>query len=150
MTQTRLVLQSLRHHRRAHLAVLFGMIVGTAVLCGALIVGDSVRGSLRDITLERLGAIDFALSSPNFFDATLADRLASTSGFDDAYEAVVPAVLVQASLEVPDSGAFSRGVNLIGADERFWDLQASGSGRAEFARPESGEGVWVNRALATN
>ena len=49
---------SLRHYRRIHIAVALGVAVATAVLTGALLVGDSVRGSLRDLTLQRLGNID--------------------------------------------------------------------------------------------
>ena len=38
-----------------NLAVLLGVAVGTAVLTGALLVGDSLRGSLRDRALRQLG-----------------------------------------------------------------------------------------------
>ena len=41
---------------RANVAVVLCCAVAAAVLTGALVVGDSVRGSLRDLTLERLGA----------------------------------------------------------------------------------------------
>ena len=47
--------RSLSYFWRIQLAVLFGAAVATAVLTGALLVGDSVRGSLRDLTLDRLG-----------------------------------------------------------------------------------------------
>ncbi len=45
------------------------MAVATAVLTGALMVGDSVRGSLRDLALERLGRVDHAMVATRFFDA---------------------------------------------------------------------------------
>ena len=67
-------LRSLWYHRRVNLAVMLGMIVGTAVLTGALIVGDSVRYSLRRLTLERLGRIDEILLADHFFSADLADN----------------------------------------------------------------------------
>lgn len=154
MTRTRLILQSLRYHWRTNLAVLFGMTVGTAVLCGALLVGDSVRGSLRDITLERLGDIDYALSSPNFFGEGLADRLAETEGFAEEFDAAAPAILTQASIEAADSGAFARDINLVGADERFWNLQITRevARRPDFvgtqSKGDSVEGVWLNATLA--
>ena len=56
-----------------------GVAVATAVLTGALLVGDSVRGSLRDLTLQRLGRIDSALVTGHFFRA-LADELAADAG----------------------------------------------------------------------
>ena len=44
-----------------------GVVVGAAVLTGALLVGDSLRGSLRDLTLRRLGWVDDALIGGRFF-----------------------------------------------------------------------------------
>ena len=41
----------------------------TAVLTGALLVGDSVRGSLKHLALDRLGGIDYVLVTPRFFRA---------------------------------------------------------------------------------
>ena len=69
--------RSLIHFWRIHLAVLLGTAVATAVLTGALLVGDSVRGSLRDLTLDRLGRIDYALVSEQFFREELASELMS-------------------------------------------------------------------------
>ena len=59
--------RSLIYFWRINLAVVLGVAVATAVLTGALIVGDSVRGSLRDLSLSRLGKIDHALVSERFF-----------------------------------------------------------------------------------
>ena len=50
--------RSLAHYWRLNLAVLLAAAVATAVLTGALLIGDSIRGSLRDLTLDRLGKID--------------------------------------------------------------------------------------------
>ena len=78
MTTWTLILRSLRFHARSHLGVLLGAAVGSAVLIGALVVGDSVRGSLREVALARLGRVDFALASGDrLFRARLADDLAS-------------------------------------------------------------------------
>ena len=71
-----LLRRNLFYHWRANVAVALGVMVGTAVLTGALLVGDSLRGSLRDLTLDRLGDIDHALVGDRFFQADLAERLA--------------------------------------------------------------------------
>jgi len=76
MSPTRLILTSLRYHWRTNFAVACGVAVGTAVLTGALLVGDSMRGSLRHLTLDRLGRIDEALVTDRFFRAKLAEELA--------------------------------------------------------------------------
>src|SRR5688572_3978670 len=89
MTRWRLLLRNLRYFRAANLAVVAGVAVATAVLTGALLVGDSVRGSLRELALQRLGPVDHALVAPRFFDESLAKRL-SAQQFS-----VVPAVLVR-------------------------------------------------------
>src|SRR5262245_56140081 len=81
MNAFRFILASLWHYRRIHVAVALGVAVATAVLIGALLVGDSVRGSLRDLTLQRLGNIDSALIAGHMFRAELADELAQNSSF---------------------------------------------------------------------
>ena len=58
-----LILRSLRFHWRGHLGVLLGAAVGSAALIGALVVGDSVRLSLRDLALQRLGNVHFAMDA---------------------------------------------------------------------------------------
>ena len=51
----RVVLRSWLYFWPMHATVACGVAAATAVLTGALLVGDSVRGSLRDLTLDRLG-----------------------------------------------------------------------------------------------
>ena len=58
MTFWLLIRRSLRFHARSHLGVVLGAVIGSAALSGALIVGDCVRGSLRERALSRLGGID--------------------------------------------------------------------------------------------
>ena len=53
-----IITKSLAHHWRIHAAVALGVAAATAVLTGALLIGDSVRGSLRHLVLDRLGKID--------------------------------------------------------------------------------------------
>src|SRR5882672_1965561 len=94
LTFPKLVLRNLAYHWRGNLAVLLGVLVGSTVLTGALLVGDSLRGSLRDQTLKRLGWVDQALVTPRFFRAALADEVRRDSG-----ARVSPAMLLQATCE---------------------------------------------------
>ncbi len=75
MNRTRLILRNLRYHLRGNIAVLLGAVVGAAVLTGALLVGDSLRGSLRERTERQLGNIDAALVGPRFMRAEIAGQL---------------------------------------------------------------------------
>jgi hypothetical protein len=123
MSTFRLLLASLAYHWRMHAAVGLGVAAGTAVLTGALLVGDSMRGSLRHLTLDRLGRIDQALVADRFFREQLADELAAQPGFPKQ-SAAVPAILLQVSLESAGSGPAARAnrVHLVGCDARFWQL----------------------------
>lgn len=124
MSKTRLLVASAAYYWRANAAVACAVAVGAAVVTGALLVGDSMRGSLRQLTLERLGHIDQALVAPRFFRAKLADELAARPGFPPQ-ATVVPAILLRISMEKADGGeAATRAsrVQLIGCDSRFWAL----------------------------
>ena len=75
MTAWRFVMRSLAYHWRMNLAVALGVAAATAVLTGALLVGDSVRGSLQRLTMDRLGTIDEVLVSDRFFRRDAVDHL---------------------------------------------------------------------------
>ncbi|MEW6359014.1 MAG: ABC transporter permease [Planctomycetota bacterium] len=76
MTKLRLLLRTIWHFRHANLATMLGIAVGTAVFAGSLIVGSSVRESLKDIVDARLGDVDCTLLSPRVFDQATAERVA--------------------------------------------------------------------------
>lgn len=81
MNLRHLIFRNLWYYRRSHLAVLAGIIVGTAVLTGALIVGDSVRYSLVQIAEKRLGSIHYAiLPGDRIFRQELAHEISEKSG----------------------------------------------------------------------
>ncbi len=124
MTLTRLLCSSLRYHWRMHLAVCCGVVVATAVLTGALLVGDSMRGSLRDLTLDRLGRIDDVLVAPRFFREQLVDETAGQADFKQHFAEAEPAIITRGTLLSPHGkGPLpSTGVNVIGCDERFWSM----------------------------
>src|SRR5439155_16378544 len=118
MTFTRLLWRNLLYHRRGNLAVLLGVAVGTAVLVGALLVGDSLRGSLRGLALRRLGWVDEALVVPRFFREDLAKELQDAGAADY----VCPALLLQGSVSKSAPGRPPRSaskVTICGVDNRF-------------------------------
>src|SRR5512139_293716 len=58
------------------MGVVLGAAVGTAALVGALLVGDSVRGTLVRRALQRLGPVHYALHTPDrFFRTDLKTQL---------------------------------------------------------------------------
>src|SRR3982751_4315702 len=96
-SRTAFIRHSLRHYRRIHIAVALGVAAATAVLTGALLVGDSMRGSLRHLVLDRLGRIDDVLVVDRFFRAGLASDLAAEPKFKEQFSASVPAILFPAA-----------------------------------------------------
>ena len=79
MTPTALALRGLRHYWRTNLAVVLGVAVAVSVLAGALVVGASVKASLRELAVSRLGNVDHLVASTGFFRAQLAGDLATNA-----------------------------------------------------------------------
>lgn len=100
-----------RHYWRVHLTVALCTAVATGVLAGALIVGDSMRGSLRNITLERLGSIQQALIAEHFFSPEIVDHQNS-----------VPAIILNGSVSVVGSDSRASKVNIYGVQDDFFGL----------------------------
>ena len=137
--------RSLAYYWRAHFAAGLGVIAGTAALVGALLVGDSMRGSLRETALDRLGRVEYTLVTPRFFHAGLADEL-SAAGLE-----VLPVIIRRGGCMQAESRAFVGRVNVVGVDRRFWGLdndRENGRFCGEF--PESGRAVVLNEALAVD
>lgn len=114
--------RSLIHYWRLHLAVLLGAAVATAVLTGALLVGDSVRSSLRDLTLERLGRIDYALLSERFVRENIAEDLSRDDDFHQQFEIAAPAILLNGNATHAKTRARAARINIHGVDHRFASL----------------------------
>lgn len=139
--------RSLVHHWRAQLAVLLGVAAATAALSGALFVGDSMRGSLRDMALERLGRVTHAVQTPTTIRAALADEIAQ------APEAgtVVPVTLLTGSARHAATRAAVHRVAILGIDDRFWQLDQTPlppGGTAGWGPSGSGLAVLLNQPLA--
>jgi ABC-type lipoprotein release transport system permease subunit len=109
------MLRSLTHYWRIHLAVLLGAAVATSVLTGALLVGDSVEESLRQLTLGRLGRVDQCVVASRYVRQHLADELSN----NEAVTRTAPMIAVHASIQVASSGRRANKVLLFGVDERF-------------------------------
>lgn len=116
MSLLRLAARSATFYWRTNLAVILGVSAAVAVLGGALLVGDSVRGSLRDIALGRLGAAEQALSSAQFFREALATDVATTGS------RAAPLIIATSFVTHEPSGRRAGSVIVYGVDERFWSF----------------------------
>jgi putative ABC transport system permease protein len=112
----RLILRSATYHWRTNLAVMLGVAAAVSVFAGALLVGDSVRGSLRDLAIGRLGATEHVVSSAGFFREALAGEL--EAALDGGR--IAPLVVATGFVTHEASGRRAGGVLVYGVDERFW------------------------------
>jgi putative ABC transport system permease protein len=134
LTRSTLTLRSATYYWRTNLAVTLGVAAAVSVLAGALVVGDSVRGSLRDLALGRLGRTDNVVSSTGFLREAAAADLQSALGASNA----APLVVADGFVTLESTGRRASRVLVYGVDERFWTFH----GLAPI------EGVYVSPALA--
>ncbi|MEM7480396.1 MAG: ABC transporter permease [Acidobacteriota bacterium] len=148
------MLRGLIHHWRPNLAVAAGAAVATAVLTGALLVGDSMRASLRGLTLDRLGEIDHALVVPSQIARESAERLQEQLGDpSQGGSRVVPAIVLRGSAVAADSRRRATRVGIYGIEESFADLFEDGTPLAEGLTRQSGQifpPAVLNQALAAD
>ena len=112
------VLRSLLFYRRVNIVVASAVMISTAVIGGAMIVGDSVRSSLKQMTLQRLGQVTHVVQGP-FVRERLAADLQERSGAQ-----VAPAVMLTAGLErhAGDSVYRAGSVEITGISKSGWAL----------------------------
>jgi ABC-type lipoprotein release transport system permease subunit len=111
-------LRSLTFFWKPGLTVALGAAVAATVLTGPLVTGTSVRGSLRDLTLERLGGIDQVLVAEHFFREDLATDLVRHRAAAEA----APVIVLAGTAVHGASGARAANVAIYGVDDRFAKL----------------------------
>ncbi|MEP6668912.1 MAG: ABC transporter permease, partial [Chthoniobacter sp.] len=114
MNAWRLIFSGARYYWRTHLGVLIGAALGALVLTGALLVGDSVKATLRGQALARVGHTDVAMTAGDrFFRAALAKSVSPDAA---------PAMMLRASVARADGAARVNTIQLLGVEEHFWKL----------------------------
>ena len=109
-----LLARNLAWYWRTNVAVLLGVATATGVLGGAALVGESVRASLRDLVLERLGSTDSIITRNGFFREELGA----------AFQPAAPIIVMDGVVEHEASGRRAAGVQVYGVDERFREFQS--------------------------
>ena len=91
-------------------------IISTAVLTGALIVGDSVKYSLLKNVSQRLGKTEFALSTNDrFVTSEIAGKIPDVAGVSTSAILTVNGIAIN-----PDSNLRINNATLLGIDSTFW------------------------------
>jgi putative ABC transport system permease protein len=133
MKTSTLVRRSVQHYWRTNLAVIGGVAIAVAVLGGALMVGVSVRASLRDLVLQRLGKADRAVVSQGFFREELAS----------AFGQATPLVVAEGFVAGQESGRRASRVQVYAVDERFWRFHG-----LERVKAPAGNEALISEGLA--
>lgn len=123
-----MITQSIRHNWRTHLGVILGVALAMLVFTGALMVGDSVKGTLRAQAEARVGKIGEALLCGERFVPWPADKkkrptVVARMFFPGVDSAGV--LLMHGSAVSGDGKARANKVQVVGVDADFWKLSPS-------------------------
>jgi len=140
MQTAQLIKRSLGYYWQTNLVVVLGVAIAVSVLAGALLIGESVRGSLRDMSSQRLGKTDYVISSPNFFREQLAAELQPP----DDIAITCPLIALQGVVVHEPSKRRAGDVKVYGIDERFWKF----NGISGVATPYN-RNTLISQSLAT-
>jgi len=143
MHPRQLVVRGLSYYWRTNIAVVLGVATAVAVLAGALLVGDSVRGSLRDLVLGRLGRTDQVVVSSTLFSERLAGAIEGQAEFTARFTGAVPLVVAEGLVTAQEGGRRAGGVRVYGVDDRFWRFHG-----AEGVSGPGDRDAYVSPALA--
>ena len=81
MSFIRLIQKSLWFYRKLNFTIVLGIALSTAILVGALIIGDSVKYSLQQITVQRLGNTSHVVTAgERLFRQQLGNELSEKTG----------------------------------------------------------------------
>ncbi len=131
MSAWRLAILSLRHYWRSHLGLCLGAFLASGILTGSLLVGDSVRGSLKKAAELRMGKIQAGiLGGDRWFTEDLCKQVGAA-----------PVIIAQGSASAEKARA--NGVQVVGVTDAFFKLTVSG----KIVALGSGE-VAINETLA--
>lgn len=124
MKLSTLLRRTFQHYFANNLATAAGIALTTAIICGALVIGDSLNNSLLNIVDQRLGTITHTLTAGDrIFTASMAERLSNAKPSDNLDLETAPVLKTEAVASV-QGGAFQADkVQVWGIDERFSKLQ---------------------------
>ena len=125
------ILSSARFYARAHLGLLLGAFLASAILSGSMLVGDSVKASLHRVAKLRLGKIRTGvLGGDRWFTERLARNTQSA-----------PLIIANGSVSAATGTARANATQVLGCGGGFWKLSPGGKtiiiGKDEVAVNES-------------
>jgi putative ABC transport system permease protein len=141
MNAWKFLIRSLSFYAKSHVGTFLGAVIASSILIGALVVGDSVRGSLLDMAMARLGRIDTVITgNDRLFREALADALEA-----EPFADITPALQLPAVGSASGGEARANQSQLIGVRPEFWSMGLKPTPDAHPGKEE----VTLSRALAS-
>ena len=138
MNLFKLILRNLQYYKKEHSLLFIGMILSTAILTSALIIGDSVKFSLNNIVSKRLGTTQqIILTQERYFPASFSNALAN-----ELHTTTAPVLLLRGMASSDNSEARVPNIQVCGIDSKFWEI-----GNCSMPNLNQNE-VIINRKLA--
>jgi ABC-type lipoprotein release transport system permease subunit len=133
VTPFTVIRRSVRFYWRTHLGVILGTALAAMVLVGSLLVGDSVKATLRHQAELRIGRANAAMTGGEHqFRAELATAVGGA-----------PILIQPTSVARTDGSARINNAQALGVDQRFWPLAPQGNAAAL-----AGEDIALNERAA--
>ena len=116
MNTLKLILSNLKFYRKEHSLLFIGLVLSTAILTSALIIGDSVKFSLNAIVEKRLGKTQQIIATQErFFPASLAGSVS-----DELQTKVAPVLMLRGMALSDNTDAQIPTVQVCGINTEFW------------------------------
>lgn len=156
-----IVFRSFTYFLRSHVSLILGIAAATAVIVGALVIGDCMRGSLTSLVLQRLANTVLLMHSRHYFDPALLDK-ADVAAIDASLSLAPLIHLTNCSAEKRTEEASSQSplpsfdvsewasasnVQLFAIDERFVKA-VDPDGKANFPAAPGMDEILVNESFA--
>jgi len=130
------IFNSVKHYKKHYLALFLATVLTSAILTGALLVGDSVKYSLRKNVDQRLGEIGFALeTNDRFVRKELATEINNQLNLASSAILKLNGIAIHPIHQIRNNQ-----VQILGVDQSFWELSNVNSlelGKKEVILSES-------------
>lgn len=139
MSLNSLAYSSLSFHAKRHVVLVFAVMVAASVITGSLIVGDSIRASLRNLALSRLGEVQWIVQGME-----VNPRSDSAARLEAALKTPVVGVLqTEGLVKTPTGEKLVHKVQILGVKPDFFKLKQGSS----VTPPKAGQAL-LNARLA--
>jgi len=130
-------------------SLILGGIIGTSVIAGALITGDSLDQMVADQSVKALGEIDIVVSSPRFFSRSLFTVIHDDPAINKLTDKAAPMIALSGTTRHAESGALENRVNVYGIDNSVYEFGSFHYGGEKIPNLLENECV-INSILAAN